>query len=80
MTNAVNRAYEMSNATKGVLLGFTLAIVEFGEAFGIFDMNERQQTSLTGLIAAGGGVYILLTRKWSSRRVPDGGFVFTPEE
>lgn len=79
MTNAVARAYEMSNATKGVLLGFTLAVVEFGEAFGVFDLNERQQTSLTGLIAAGGGLYILLTRKWSARRIPDGGFVFTPD-
>lgn len=60
-----------TNATKGVLTGALVLVVEGIEVFDLYDFTPEQKSWTQSAIALIGVAWIALTKTWSRKRVPD---------
>ena len=67
----IERALTATNAAKAVVAILLNAAIEFVEAFGIYDLAERQENALSGVLNAALLVYVLATYKLSRKREPE---------
>ena len=64
----IQRAIEASNASKAMVAILLNAGIEFTEAFGLYNLSERQETALAGAVNAVIMMYVLATYKLSHKR------------
>ena len=65
------KALEAMNAAKAFVILAVNYAVEFGSAFGIYDLTEPQQHVLTGGVNGVLFVYLLVTYTRSKKRIPE---------
>ena len=67
----MNTLVSATNATKGIVTGALILVVEGIQEFGIYDFTDGQKSWTQRAIALIGVAWIALTKTWSRKRVPD---------
>ena len=61
----------MTNATKAVWIGALNSLIQFSEAFGVYDFSDAKEAALVGLLNSGALIYVLVTYKESPKSIPE---------
>lgn len=68
----------ITNATKALIISVVNAVLGLAVAFGVA-LTPEQIGAILAVANSVGALVVALTYKSSPTRVPDGGFVFTPD-